>query len=99
MATTNHFDLIVLGTDLAGLFTAALAARRGKRVVVLSQGPADGSVRLGGRDWRLDDAPLISLSSPLARRVFEELGLLAQMQRRRRRIRRDPWPPRGAPVP
>lgn len=86
MATTNHFDLIVLGTDLAGLFTAALAARRGKRVVVLSQGPADGAVKLGGREWRLDDAPLLSLSSPLARRVFEELGLLAQMQRRRRQI-------------
>ena len=68
------------------LFTAALAARRGKRVVVLSQGPADGAVKLGGREWRLDDAPLISLASPLAKRVFEELGLLAQIQRRRRRI-------------
>ena len=86
LTTTNHFDLVVLGTDLAGLVTAALAARRGKRVVVLPQGPADSRVQLGGREWRLDDAPLLSLSSPFSRRIFEELGMWAQIQRQRRRV-------------
>lgn len=86
MATTNHFDLIVLGPDLPGLIAAALAAKRGRRVVVLPQGPASGSVRLANLDFRLDDAPQIGLTGALGRRVFEELGLWAQMQRARRRV-------------
>ena len=80
MTTTNHFDVIVLGSDLPGLVAAALAAKRGRRVVVLPQGHAEGSVRLGPHAFRLDDAPQLGLTGVLGRRVFEELGLWAQMQ-------------------
>lgn len=81
MATTNHYDLIVVGTDLAGLVAAALVARRGKRVLLLPQGPADGRYRLGRRGFDLDTAPLIHLGCPAAQRVFEELGLWTQIRR------------------
>jgi len=85
-ATTNHYDLIVIGTDLAGLVSAALVARRGKRVLVIPQGAIDGAYRLGRRPFALDTAPLMHLSCPAARRVFEELGLWTQIRREHRKL-------------
>ena len=83
-ATTNHYDLIVLGADVAGLVAAALVARRGKRVLVVPQGPTDGRYRLGRRGFALDSAPLLHLGCPAVRRVFEELGLWTQIRREQR---------------
>ncbi|PRP91972.1 hypothetical protein ENSA5_51830 [Enhygromyxa salina] len=83
-ATTNHYDLIVLGTDFAGLVAAALAARRGKRVLVIPHGAIDGRYRLGRRGFALDTAPLVHLGCPAVRRVFEELGLWTQIRREHR---------------
>lgn len=85
-STTNHYELIVLGTDLAGLVAAALVARRGKRVLVIPQGPIDGVHRLARRPFALDTAPLIHLACPAVRRVFEELGLWTQIRREHRPI-------------
>ena len=62
-ATTNHYDLIVLGTDFAGLVAAALVARRGKRVLVIPHGPIDGRYRLARRGFSLDTAPLVHLGA------------------------------------
>ena len=81
MSTTNHYDLIVIGSDLAGLVAASLVARRGKRVLVLPHGPASGSYTLGREQLSLHEAPLIHLSSPPLRRVYEELGLWTQIGR------------------
>lgn len=81
MATTNHYDLIVLGDHVAGLVAAALVARRGKRVLVIPQGPIDGHYRLNRRPFALDPAPVIHASCPAVRRVFEELGLWTQSRR------------------
>ncbi|KIG14804.1 Neurosporene desaturase [Enhygromyxa salina] len=83
-ATTNHYDLIVLGTDFAGLVAAALVARRGKRVLVIPHGPIDGRYRLARRGFSLDTAPLVHLGCPAVQRVFEELGLWTQIRREHR---------------
>lgn len=79
--TTNHYDLIVLGCDVAGLVAAALAARRGKRVLVIPHGSVEGTYRLGGRSLPLDIAPVIHMGTPPVQRVFQELGLLQQVRR------------------
>jgi phytoene dehydrogenase-like protein len=83
-ATTNHYDLIVLGTDFAGLVAAGLVARRGKRVLVIPHGPIDGRYRLARRGFSLDTAPLVHLGCPAVQRVFEELGLWTQIRREHR---------------
>jgi hypothetical protein len=83
-STTNHYDLIVLGADVAGLVAAALVARRGKRVLVVPHGATDGRYRLGRRAFALDTAPLLHLGCPAVRRVFEELGLWTQIRREQR---------------
>jgi hypothetical protein len=80
-STTNHYDLIVLGSDIAGLVAAALVARRGRRVLVMPHGQADGVYRLGGHILPLETAPVVHMTTPPVRRVFQELGLLQQVRR------------------
>lgn len=79
--TTNHYDLVVVGQDVAGLVAAALVARRGKRVLVMPHGPAEGSVRLGGLVLPLDTAPVVHMGCGAVQRVFQELGLWQQIRR------------------
>jgi hypothetical protein len=85
-STTNHYDLIVIGSDVAGLVTAALVARRGKRVLVVPHGAADGTYRIGQHVLPLETAPLIHLGCPAVRAAYEELGLWTQLKRERRPI-------------
>ncbi len=79
--TTNHYDLIVIGSDVAGLVAAALVARRGKRVLVLPHGNADGFYRLQGRAYPLEIAPVVHATTAPCERVFTELGLAQQVRR------------------
>lgn len=79
--TTNHYDLIVLGSDIAGLVAAALVARRGKRVLVIPQGPADGSYKIAGRSLPLRIAPVVHMGTAPTDRVWSELGLAQQVRR------------------
>ncbi|MBK6916807.1 MAG: hypothetical protein IPH07_05355 [Deltaproteobacteria bacterium] len=79
--TTNHYDLIVIGSDIAGLVAAALVARRGKRVLVLPHGSAEGVYRLQGRVYGLETAPVVHANTPPCERVFTELGLAQQVRR------------------
>ncbi|MCH9686510.1 MAG: hypothetical protein K0V04_34070 [Deltaproteobacteria bacterium] len=79
--TTNHYDLVVLGSDVAGLVAAALVARRNKRVLVMPHGSAEGHVRLGNLTFGLDTAPVLHMGSPPVQRVFQELGLWQQIRR------------------
>lgn len=80
-STTNHYDLIVLGADVAGLVAAALVARRGKRVLVLPHGHVDGTYRLGPRALSLDTSPVVHGGTVAVERVLGELGLLQQIRR------------------
>jgi len=80
-STTNHYDLIVLGSDISGLVAAALVARRGRRVLVIPHGSAEGTYRLGGQPLSLRTAPVVHMGTPPVRRVFQELGLLQQVRR------------------
>ncbi len=79
--TTNHYDLVVLGQDIAGLVAAALVARRNKRVLVMPQGSAEGCVRLGGMVLPLDTAPVVHMGTAAVQRAFQELGLWQQIRR------------------
>lgn len=79
--TTNHYDLIVLGSDIAGLVAAALVARRGKRVLVIPQGPADGTYKIAGRTLPLRIAPVVHMGTAPTARVWTELGLAQQVRR------------------
>lgn len=79
--TTNHYDLIVIGSDIAGLVAAALVARRNKRVLVMPHGPVEGTVRLGSLVLPMDTAPVVHMGTPPVQRVFQELGLWQQIRR------------------
>lgn len=79
--TTNHYDLIVLGSDVAGLVAAALVARRGKRVLVIPHGSADGTYKVEGRTLPLRLAPVLHMGTAPTARVWTELGLAQQVRR------------------
>lgn len=74
-ATTAHYHLAIVGTDLSGLVLGALAAKLGYRVAVIGQGGQGALVEHRGQ--MLCRAPQMTygLSSPPVRRVFEGLGL------------------------
>lgn len=73
--TTAHYNLAIVGTDLAGLVLGALAAKAGYRVCVIGQGGLGSLVEHRGQ--MLCRAPQMTygLSSPPVRKVFEALGL------------------------
>ncbi len=79
--TTNHYDLIVLGSDIAGLVAAALVARRGKRVLVIPHGAADGTYKASGKTLPLRVAPVVHMGTAPTERVWAELGLAQQVRR------------------
>ncbi len=81
---TNSYDTIVIGDDLAGLVAAALCAKRGLRVLVLTETPRPLSYQLGPH--RLPVVPLVlgNRNSPAVRRVFDELGLEHAIKRKLR---------------
>jgi phytoene dehydrogenase-like protein len=79
--TTNYYDLIVLGSDLAGLVAATLVASRGRRVLLVPDQPIEGHYRIGSRYLPLETAPFVQARAPAPRRVFEELGLWSQIRR------------------
>lgn len=86
MATSNFYDLIVLGSDLAGLVAAALVARRGKRVLVLPTTPIDGVDTGAPEPVVADPTPILCGEAPLFRRIFDELGVWQQIRRERQPI-------------
>lgn len=86
MSTSNYYDLIVLGSDLAGLAAAALVARRGKRVLVLPIAPLDGVDTSPPDPVVCDPTPVLCGDSAIFRRVFDELGVWQQIRRERQPI-------------
>ena len=67
LATPEHYDLLVIGRDLAGLLAAALLARKGRRVRVLLPDAAPDPV---------PRPPLFGLQAPVVQRGLDALGLV-----------------------
>jgi len=81
--TQAWYHIVVIGTDLAGLMFAALAARRGYRVCVIGQGGRPSAYKHQGF-WFLREPELFYgfASSPAVQRVFGELALGLEMKNR-----------------
>ena len=73
--TTSHYQIVIIGTDLAGLVFGALCAKRGYRVLVIGQG-SQGMLyeHQGYTMCRRLEMPH-GLTSPPIKRVFDELSL------------------------
>lgn len=76
------FDVIALGPDLATTLTAALLARRGRRVLLAPGRDHRLRVRHGPHLLGTRHELLCGLTRPLVRRVLAELGLDAYVQQR-----------------
>lgn len=79
--SSSYFDIIILGTDLAPLMSAALLAKRGFRILVLGQQYDRADYQVGR--FRLPRRPFVLGGGRglLARRLFAELGLTQSLRR------------------
>ena len=76
MASTSFYEIVVVGTDLSGLVLAALAAKRGYRVLVLGQGYRPDVYDCEGFPFHRRPRLFYGLSaSPAAEFALVELGL------------------------
>lgn len=81
MNASRHYDVVVLGRSLGALLAAALLARREFRVLLLGQGELPPRYRVSGQVLARRSFNLLSATSPVFRRVIQEL---AQSQKFRR---------------
>ena len=81
--TRAWYHIVVVGTDLAGIIFAALAARQGYRVCVIGQGDEPSRYRVDGH-WFLREREVFTGVgvSPAIHRVFSELALGLEMKNR-----------------
>src|SRR5690606_30292018 len=82
-STSKHYDVVVLGTELGALVSAALLARRSWRVLVLGQGHRPPTYEHDGLTLARRPFTFLAASSPSWGRVLVEL---AQSQTFRRRL-------------
>lgn len=74
-ATSSHYHIVVVGTDLAGLVYAALCAKRGYRVLVVGHGASGPLYESDGHTLCRRLELHYGLQSPIVKRVFDELHL------------------------
>ncbi|MCB9756129.1 MAG: hypothetical protein H6713_39915 [Myxococcales bacterium] len=85
--TSQFYDLIVLGSDLAGLVAAAIASRRDQRVLIIPDADPTQSFSLPAERGSpaftvsVETAPCLGLDGAPVRRAFEELGTWQQVRR------------------
>lgn len=85
---TNHYDVIVLGDDLAGLIAATLCARRGLRVLVAeTETTIPSDYRIGPYALSRRIMPFVGEQSPAMRRVIAELHFIQLLRRRLQPLR------------
>lgn len=73
---SQHFDVAVIGTQASGLITAALLAKRGRRVLLVDHGENITTYKRRGYKMPLVPTLVPTLEdSPPIRAVHEELGL------------------------
>ena len=81
--TQSWYHIAVVGTDLAGLILAALAARAGYRVVVIGHGDRKNAYKHQGFWFLRHLEHLLGFqTSPAVQRVFTELSLGLEMKNR-----------------
>ncbi len=78
----NFYDVIVIGTQLGPLLTAALLARRGFRVLVIAHDDLPWTYTWEGHRLQREPFMFAAADTPAVRRVLSELSL-TQMFRRR----------------
>lgn len=71
---TGSYDLIVIGSEPAGLIAGALCARRGMRVLVARTRRARPSYQLGPHTLPVGSMPFTGMRSRAVTRVLEELS-------------------------
>jgi phytoene dehydrogenase-like protein len=78
----NFYDVIVIGTQLGPLLTAALLARRGFRVLLIAHDDLPWTYSLD--EYRFQQEPFMfsGADSPAVRRVLSELSLTQDFRRR-----------------
>lgn len=78
----SSYDVIAVGARLGALFSAALLAKRGFRVLVVRHDTLPGHYAL--EDMRLPRAPFhfTAADTPIARRLFSELALHQSFRQR-----------------
>lgn len=69
----EHYDVVVIGQSLAGYVTAALLARRRRRVRVLAPATPPDAV---------PPPPIFGLGAPIVQRVLDQLGLVHTVRTR-----------------
>ena len=73
---TQHFDVAVIGGQVSGLISAALLAKRGRRVLLLDHGENTAYYRRKGLRLPLVPTLVPTLdSAPAVQKVHDELGL------------------------
>lgn len=81
--TQAWYNIVVVGTDLAGLIYAALAARLGYRVAVVGQGGKPNLYRRAGHTFARRPERFYGVgSSPVVAHVLGELSLAIEMKNR-----------------
>jgi hypothetical protein len=80
---TNHYDVILLGDDPAGLIAATLCARRGLRVLIAeTAATVPSEYKLGAFTLPRRLSPFVGETSPAVRRVIGELNFIQLLRRR-----------------
>ncbi|MCA9521911.1 MAG: NAD(P)-binding protein, partial [Myxococcales bacterium] len=81
--TTSYYDIVVVGTDLAGLVCSALAARRGYRVLIIGQNNISNNY--SHEQFHFTKFPHIFYgfeASHWIRHVFVDLSIAQEMRHR-----------------
>ncbi len=75
MSTSAHYNIAIIGTDLAGLALGAMCAKAGYRVAVIGQGTQGALYEHHGHVLCRAPQMTYGLTSPPVRKVFDQLGL------------------------
>lgn len=79
---SNHYDVVIVGTQPGPLLAGALLAKRGFRVLLLGQDDLGPTYEIGGRTLPRAPFTFLAVHSPVARRIFQELALNQLFRRR-----------------
>lgn len=86
MTPASSYDVVLVGTQLASLLAGALLAKRGFRVLLVSQDELPPTYLVGTTELPREPFNFLPASSPIARRALSELALHQVFRRRATQI-------------